>query len=109
MALVCLHISTVLYLLVGAAVIAFGMWIGDDPSEAISPPILFGAVGAFCIALAAVPEIAAYGIRRRRFWGWVLGLILFGLYLPSLFLPLGAFGMWGLLDPGSRAEMGVRA
>jgi hypothetical protein len=64
-------------------------------------------IGIFCALLAAVPEIAAWGIRHRRFWGWVLGVILFGLYIPSLFLPLGAFGLWGLLDRGSREEFGV--
>ena len=107
MALICLHISTFLYVLLGIGLVAFARWMPDDPEEPLSTRIVFMGAAVFCVLLAAVPEIAAMGIRRRRFWGWVLSLILFGLYVPSLFMPLGAFGLWGLLDAGSRAEMGV--
>jgi Ca2+/Na+ antiporter len=107
MALVCLHISTALYVLVAIALIALAKFSPDDSTAPASARILLVAIALFCLLLASVPEIAALGIRRRRFWGWVLGIILFALYVPSLFLPLGAFGLWGLLDAGSRAEMGV--
>lgn len=77
MAIVCLHISAVLYILVGV------------------------------LALAAGIEFVFVGLRRRKRWDWIAGLCVFGIYLPSLFLPLGAFGLWGLLDGGSRKEFGV--
>jgi hypothetical protein len=60
-----------------------------------------------CVALAIGIEVVAFGLRRRKFWAWVAGLCIFGLYLPSLFLPLGALGLWGLLAPGSRAAFGI--
>ena len=63
----------------------------------------------FCLALAVGIEFVAAGLRRRRFWAWVAALCIFGIYLPSLFLPLGALGLWGLLDLGSRAEFGMGA
>ena len=60
-----------------------------------------------CAALAVGVEVVAYGIHKRRFWGWVAGLAVFGLYATSLFFPLGALGLWGLLAPGSRIEFGI--
>jgi hypothetical protein len=61
----------------------------------------------FCIALIVGIEFVAAGLRRRALWAWVAGLCIFGLYVPSLFLPLGALGLWGLLGEGSRREFGV--
>jgi hypothetical protein len=107
MATTCLHISAALYVLGAVALVGLAAWGLDDPNAPGPQGLVLVAFALFCALLAVVPEIAALGIRRRRFWGWVLGLIIFGLYIPSLFLPLGALGLWGLLDAGSRAEMGV--
>jgi hypothetical protein len=102
-AIVCLHLSAVLYLIVG--VLMFPLFTADDDTGLG----LAFAVGllTFCLALIAGIEVVAYGLRRRKFWAWVAGLCIFGVYVPSLFLPLGALGLWGLLDRGSRAEFGV--
>lgn len=68
----------------------------------------FGAIfGAFCLVLAVAVEVVAYGIHKRRFWGWIVGLIVFGIYTPSLFFPLGILGLSGLLASGSRIEFGI--
>lgn len=102
LAIVCLHISAGLYLLVGP--LLFLLLEGDDTKLRL-------AIGAgmfiFCLILVAGIELVVYGLLRRKFWAWVAGLCIFGLYLPSLFLPLGALGFWGLLDSGSRREFGV--
>jgi len=37
----------------------------------------------------------------------VAGLVIFVMYVPSLFLPLGGLGLWGLLEPASGAELGI--
>lgn len=103
MAIVCLHISAVLYILVG--VLALWFFLSTDDTGA---GMVFG-VGTLilCLALAAGIEFVVVGLRRRKLWAWIAGLCVFGIYLPSLFLPLGAFGLWGLLDGGSRKEFGV--
>jgi hypothetical protein len=104
MALVCLHISAVIYLLLGF--LFFGLSYIPDIRDEL--PDLFGTVALiFCLILFAGIEFVASGIRSRRFWAWVSGLCVFGLYVPSLFLPLGALGLWGLLSPGSRAAFGI--
>lgn len=103
MAVVCLHISAGLYLLLG--LLAVPLFVADDP-DGIGRPF---AVGLFvcCLALIAGIEFVAYGLSRRKFWAWVAGVCIFAIYAPSLFFPLGALGLWGLLDAGSRAEFGV--
>ena len=67
------------------------------------------AVGICVLWLALITgiEIVALGLNRRKFWAWIAGLCIFGMYVPSLFLPLGALGLWALLDHGSRAEFGM--
>ena len=107
MAITCLRISTILYVVL-SIFLAFYLFTGPaDPAAAPSARYLLGLMVLLCLSMAIVPETAIVGIKRRRSWGWVLGLIIFGLYLPSLFFPLGAVGLWGLLDSGSRAEMGI--
>jgi len=103
MAIVCLHISAILYLLIG--LLAFPLLTALDESGEATPTALFLLLT--CPAMVVGIEAVVYGLRRRKFWAWVVGIILFGLYVPSLFLPLGAFGLWGLLDEGSRAEFGI--
>jgi hypothetical protein len=103
MAIVCLHISAVLYLLIG--LLMFPLLMALDKSGEATPIALFLLL--FCLAMVAGIEAVVYGLRLRKFWAWVTGIVIFGLYVPSLFLPLGAFGLWGLLDEGSRAEFGI--
>jgi hypothetical protein len=98
MAIVCLHISAVLYLLVGLLLVLMA-------NEAAGGTAICLLV--FCVALAGGIEVVVSGLHQRKFWAWIAGLCIFGMYVPSLFLPLGALGLWGLLDNGSRAEFGI--
>lgn len=102
LAVACLHISAVLYLAVGVGMF-FLFSAVDDPNGMNTPIAVF--MLAFCLGLIVGIEVV--GLRRRKFWAWVAGLCVFGMYATSLFLPLGALGLWGLLDEGSRAEFGV--
>jgi hypothetical protein len=71
-------------------------------------PIWLGVCsGLIIVGFAVFIEIVARALNRRRFWAWVAGLCVSGLYIPSLFLPLGVMGLIGLLDPASRAAFGV--
>jgi len=108
MAVVCLHISAVLYLLVGILPLLF-FFLSEDTSGAEATLGIALSIGllVLCLALIAGVEFVASGLRRRKFWAWIAGLCIFAIYLPTLFLPLGAIGLWGLLDTGSRREFGV--
>lgn len=104
MASVCLHISAVLYAILGFLALA-ALVIPEVRLEV--EPVVSVALLILCFVLIVVIEVVAKGLRRRRYWAWVAGLCIFAIYLPSLFLPLGALGLWGLLSPGSRVSFGV--
>jgi hypothetical protein len=104
MAVVCLHLSALIYILIGIGLCVI-LAMENNANSLIGFSIcLFTMIGA----LVSVIEVIAYGLTQRKFWAWVAGLIVFGIYVPSLFLPLGALGLWGLLDENSRREFGVR-
>ncbi len=103
LATVSLHISAALYVIVG--LILFPLFMSDDETGL---GLAFAVITLLlCLILASGIEFVVYGLHRRKFWAWVAGLCIFGLYVPSLFFPLGAFGLWGLLDSGSREEFEV--
>ncbi len=99
LAIWCLRISAVLYFGLGCLVLFLFLSL-DRIAHGL---VLF----VFCLALAVGIEIVNSGLRRRKFWAWVAGLCVFAVYVPSLFIPLGVLGLWGLLDAGSRAEFGI--
>ncbi len=100
-ALFCLHVSAAIYAALGLVFL-----FADLPSE-LSTGAINVMLAAVAIGCAVGVELVAYGIRKRRFWGWVAGLVVFGMYVPSLFFPLGALGLWGLPATGSRAQFGM--
>jgi hypothetical protein len=100
-----LRISEGLYVLIG---LCFPIFIISFPEAQEQYPIWIGiCTGLFSVGFAVFVEIVVRALNRRKFWGWVAGLCLSGLYIPSLFLPLGVMGLVGLLDPASRAAFGV--
>lgn len=93
MTIVCLHISAVLY-------VAIGILMYMLLQEQVLLAVLFAV---FSIALAVGVEVVVSGLKNKRFWAWVAGIIICGTYVPSLFMILGALGLWGLLDSETRA------
>lgn len=103
LATTCLHISAFLYVIIGFLLFFL---IASQDKTGFELPMAISML-LFCLALAIGIEFVVYGLRRRKFWAWVTGLCIFGIYSASLFLPLGALGLWGLLDSGSQAEFGM--
>jgi hypothetical protein len=98
LAIVSLHISAVLTLLVAIFLLSF---VRDFN------PAFRGLVTGFGLVLVALPTVLAYGLQRRKRWAWNGSIGLFALYVVGGYLPLGLVGLWGLLDIGSRREFGV--
>jgi hypothetical protein len=99
----CLHISAAIY--VGLGLLA-PLVVSPGPGGAVGRSVA-GVFFIVCMAMAVGIEFVVASLHRRRFWAWVVGLCIFALYASSLFLPLGVLGLWGLLNPGSRAEFGI--
>jgi hypothetical protein len=102
-ALVCLHISALLYVVLGIGFYFLLNSLAEEDRESAAAGIVFAV---FCFTLAVVVETIAWGIRRRYYWAWILGVGTFALYVPSIFMPLGILGVWWLMDDSSRAEFG---
>jgi hypothetical protein len=104
-ATVVLSISSVVYVLIG--LFLFALSFSAATQNKSSTVVLNVILGTIILALAAGVEFVRRGIIQRKFWAWVAGLCIFGLYMPSIFFPLGVSGLWGLLAKGSREEFGV--
>ena len=105
LAIIALRISEGLYVLIALCLPAVALSFPDVQEQL---PIWIGiCTGLLTIGFAVLIEIVVRALNRRRFWAWVAGLCISGLYIPSLFLPLGIMGLIGLLDPVSRAAFGV--
>lgn len=104
------HLGAAAYLLCGVgsvALVALAASEAANDDEAAGAAVVFGIVAAMCVGLALVAEIITIGMHLRHKWAWFAGLVMFGLYLPSLFMPIGAMGMCGLLMTGSRRDFGM--
>lgn len=110
LALVGGHLGAAAYVLcaIGLLVIV-GFAVADIPNDDGAAPaaVIIGFLAAFCLALALVAEVITIGIHLRHKWAWFAGLVMFCLYLPSIFFPMGAMGLCGLLMGGSRKEFGM--
>lgn len=100
-----LRISTVIYVLIGLFLFALSFSAGTQNKSSVVTMDVF--LGLFVLGLAFGVEFVRNGIIKRKFWAWIAGLCIFGIYTPSIFFPLGVFGLWGLLAKGSREEFGV--
>lgn len=62
--------------------------------------IIMGIIMAIMsIGIVIFNEFIIHFIKKGAFWAWVAGLCMAGLYIPSIFLPLGIFMLLGLIDP----------
>lgn len=85
LATVCLHIIAALHVIGGLLVIYLFMYYRENELRPGLLLTIFATLLCFC--LAALVEFVIHGLRRRKFWAWVAGLCIFGLYLPSFFFP----------------------
>src|SRR5512145_3488802 len=44
-------------------------------------------MGGISLACAVGIELVIQGLKRYKYWSWIAGLCIAGLYIPSLFLP----------------------
>jgi len=102
----------------GIAYVVLGMAIGplfffmsqlEKNSEEFPPglAILLGVISFFfCAAFGAVNFVASYGLRTGRKWGWIMSVIIGGLYAPSGCMLFGVLILYGMLnDPVRRFYM----
>jgi Kef-type K+ transport system membrane component KefB len=105
LAILGIRISTVIYYLIIVGCIV-GWFLLQSDSEEFLPLVLWLLAG-FTLAFVIFLEMVIVYLKRRRYWAWVAGIIIGGLFIPSLFLPFGVMILVGLLHEDSRKAFGV--
>lgn len=128
--IICFRISEVLLVLLGVLAIAFANLLssafGDlsrgnpaKPDDEMFAQVI-GSVGAgmlmwvivfvvLCAVYIVGLEFVIRGLKNGRYWAWIVGLVVSGLFIvggvqpPFLSLVLGGLALWGLVDPDSVA------
>jgi hypothetical protein len=105
MTVICFHISAVLYVVLGILLLVI---FASFPLSDLQIPnrfwLTYGIISCLlCIALAIGVEIVVWGLTKLKYWAWIVGIMICGLYVTSLFIILGGLGLWGLLDTGTQA------
>ncbi|MBN2194463.1 MAG: hypothetical protein JW751_16720 [Polyangiaceae bacterium] len=108
---VCLAIVGGCYLLfaLGGLAAAVVVPFTELPQQDAGAWVLVGYGALLCVigvALTALNFAAMVGVRRRTKWGYVLGLGLAVLYLPSGCLPFGIVIGWALFQEPNRKTFG---
>ena len=63
--------------------------------------------GSACVIFATVNFLAAWGLARRAKWGWIVAVVLSGLYATSACFPLGVLMLVGLFKRESKDACGL--
>jgi Ca2+/Na+ antiporter len=104
MTIVCFHISTVLYVLLGIGFLAIFATVPLDPELPRSFGPIFGVVTfVLCLVFAAGVEVVVWGLKKLKYWAWITGIVTCAFYISSIFIVLGGLGLWGLLDAETQA------
>lgn len=121
LAVVFLHISAGLGLLAAVAFVLISLLWGSFNSALASfalsegkstPAVLptfagYGIIAVIvvtgAVAYAVAAEVVVWGLNRRKYWAWVMGIVVAGLQILTgwhyvIQVVLAGFILWGLLD-----------
>lgn len=83
-----------------------------SPSFSTTEQLEAGGINMLMAAVLLVPvviyQVVAHGLRRHRFWAWVAALCVLGAHAVSVYLPVAAFGIWGLVSRSTREVFGIQ-
>ena len=102
---ICLHLSSALYVIAGLVFLGYSR----APDQASKLPAGAGLAGfVLCLAFAAGIEMAAWGLRRRRYWGRIAGVCILTPLYPHAILTDRSCRTLGSTDASDRALFGVK-
>lgn len=105
LAIVALRLSAVFCIVAGVTLALAALAPRDALSEALAQQrAILWLPAVLCFALAFGVRAVVQALRMSKPWAWRAALLLCVLYLPTLFVPLGALGLFALLSAGTRAR-----
>ncbi|MFA5324407.1 MAG: hypothetical protein WC373_17150 [Smithella sp.] len=102
LAILGIRISAIIYLVILGIFASIFFLTGPAPKGA--ELIIIIVLTVFTLTFVIFLEILISQLRKRKYWAWIAGLIVGGLYIPSLFLPFGIMIFIGLLSKESQKE-----
>lgn len=100
-----LRISSVVYALLGLLMIGLVVLLNDGGEAGDSVGLYFIAI--VCLGMVGAVEVVAAGLRNHKKWAWITALIIFIIYVPSAFIPMGIIGILALIKKDVREACGV--
>jgi hypothetical protein len=103
--IICLRISSVLYFLIAIVCVLpfFTITLGDESSaDAMILRITWGSMCVLSLVFGIFIEFIIKALKCGQYWGWIAGLCLAGLYIPSGFMVLGIIMLINLLKEESK-------
>lgn len=99
-----LRISSVIYALIGIIVAAVVLFVpSESNSERIVMIVFGGTMFLVSFGIIVFNEIVIAHLKKGKFWAWIAGICISGLYIPSIFLLLGIFMLRALIDNETKA------
>lgn len=124
LAIINLRITAVIYWILGAGLLVFpfiylllyviwgfdlALMPGLGPVGNLIAVTLYAWFAAFfALAPAIFLECIIHGLKRYKYWAWICGIIMCGIYIPSGFIVFGILGLVGLLDRAVTNEFNQR-
>ncbi len=105
--IVLLRVSSLLYGLIAlgsAALLLLFPLLKISPSSEDGIVLILMAIlmSIMSVGIIIFNEVVINSLKKGRFWAWIAGVCISGLYIPSIFLPLGIFMLLALIDDEMR-------
>lgn len=101
-AIICIRIASIIYLLIAVLLVGIGFFLKEDMFIFILYSVLILPIVFWC-------EITILGLKKTKYWAWVSSIIMFAMFIPSLFIVIGIVGIKTMLsEPVRNQFLGIK-
>lgn len=98
-----LHLSAVAYVIVALfsalAFLGFPVMLEGSPDYEVAIMVVtMVLMVVLSVGMIIFIELVVAHLKKGKFWAWVAAICLAGLYIPSLYFPMGIFMIIGLVN-----------
>jgi hypothetical protein len=95
-----IRISSVIYAIFGLGSFALLLipLTTESNAEILAMRIILSLMFVMCAGLVVFLEIVIRALKGGKYWAWIAGICIAGLYIPSIFMVLGIIILVGLLN-----------